>query len=186
MSKSHLIYAIFKFHEALFNTQPLGFVKITFFSKVKGRIQRPPDQAALNIFGTLLHAVKMPDISVCGRQGAWLLLWGLDWEGRAAAGQWRTSKPELGLGCVRAAQEPLPPASGAVIGSSIRGLARAAFPQTHEDPSQPLPRSLKPWGDCRHAGRSHISREGCACWLLRGGVGVPFVGQQESGACLRL
>lgn len=31
MSKSHLIYGIFKFHEVLFNTQPLGFVKITFF-----------------------------------------------------------------------------------------------------------------------------------------------------------
>lgn len=68
MSKSHLIYGIFKFHEALFNAQPLGFAKITFFSKRKGRIQRPPDWAALNIFGTLLHAVKMPDISVCGRQ----------------------------------------------------------------------------------------------------------------------
>lgn len=106
-------------------------LRLLFFSKVKGRIQRPPDWAALNIFGTLFHAVKMPDISVCGRQGAWLLLWGLDWEGRVAAGQWRTSQPVLGLGCVRAAQEPLPPASSAVIGSSVRGLVRAAFPQTH-------------------------------------------------------
>lgn len=121
-----------------------------FFLQRKRPDSKAPNWAALNIICTSLHAVKTPDVSVCGGQESSVAAAPgplSDCGGRAAPGQWQALQPELGLGlaaCVRACcLGAAAAASDAFSGFSNWGLARAAFLLTQEDPLQPPSPSVR-------------------------------------------